>query len=149
MISAVVVNAVRIRIPNDIRKVQEGTAGTQEVARVAQNDFGVKKITVTMSHAQEAIEYAWSGQMVQLMYIGTNAGDICHVAFSDTTGGEVSSAASASNNSTVAANTLKAGAPIISGERVPFTIPSWGEKNKVCYLIHEGSAAGTLYMILG
>lgn len=138
--------ASRIRVPNDMRKVAEGTPGTQEVARVAQNDFGVKKIAITTTHGQEALEYALSGQFVQLLFIGTADGDQCYVAVSDVTGGEVDRAVVAANNSSTPANSVKSGAPVISGQGwINYQLPEW-DRGKVAYLIHEGSAAGTLFL---
>lgn len=146
--SAQFTKASRIRLPNDIRKLAAGVAGTQEVARVAANDFGVKKIAVTTTHGQEALEYAWSGQFVYFIFDGA-AGDVVHLAATDVSGGEVDRAASATNNTTTPANVSKAGVPVFADQGpTPFQLPEW-DRNQTGYLLHEGSAAGTLYMILG
>lgn len=134
MSGAQLIKASRIRIPNDVGRTQ--------------NDFGSKKIAVTTTHGQEALAKEWSGQYVYLVF-DASSGDIVHVAASKTTGGEVDRSAAASNNSTTPANVLKVGLPIFAdGQPVHVQLPTW-DNHETGYLIHEGSASGTLYMFLG
>ncbi len=125
--TAIQAKAIKIRIPSD-------------VGRTA-NDFGVKKIAVTTSHAQTELAAEWGGRFVKALFIGTS-GDTCHIGFSRTTGREVDTSESA----TTAGATDQVGWPIQHGIVEHFFVPD--NDVAVQYLIHEGSAAGTLYLAL-
>lgn len=129
MSSALLAKAIKIRLPND-----NGAS--------AANEFSVMKIAVTTSHGQSELPDSWNGRFVKALVIGAS-GDLAHVAFSRTTGGEVDRSVSA----TTAGATLKVGWPLQHGIVEHLFVPAW-DKPQQGFLIHEGSAAVTLYLAL-
>lgn len=128
MSSALLAKAIKIRLPNDNGRTV--------------NDFGVRKIAVTTSHGQSTLLVEWAGRIVKALFIGSS-GDLCHIAFSQTTGGEVDRSVAATTEGPVA----KVGWPLQHGIAEHLFVPDF-DVNKTGYLIHEGSAAGTLYLAL-
>ncbi len=129
MSSALEAKALKIRMPND--------SGRNA------NDFGVKKIAVTTSHGQSAFANEWAGRFVKMLFVATS-GDTCHIGWSRVTGGEVDTSVSA----TTAGATAKVGWPLQHGIVEHIFVPENAGNKDDQYLIHEGSAAGTLYVEL-
>lgn len=128
MSSALHAKALKIRLPNDNGRTA--------------NDFGVLKIAVTTSHGQSPLPAEYAGRFVVMLFVATS-GDTCHFGFSQTTGREVDTSVSA----TTAGASAKVGWPAQHGIEIHRFVPDY-DVNVTGYLIHEGSAAGTLYLAL-
>lgn len=125
--TALQAKAIKIRMPSDYQRTA--------------NDFGTKKIAVTTGHAQTEFDKEWGGRMIVLLFLASD-GDTCHIGWSRETGREVNSSISA----TTAGATTNVGWPLRHGVETHRFVPD----NDVAtqFLIHEGSAAGTLYVSL-
>lgn len=135
MTSVLVAKAIKIRFPND-------TPPNGATAASTANEFGVMKIAVTTTHGQSELPDSWNGRFVKALAIGAS-GDLCHVAFSKTTGREVDRAVAA----TTAGATTKVGWPLQHGIVEHLFVPAW-DRPEQGFLIHESSAALTLYLAL-
>lgn len=122
-------SAVLLRIASDIGR--------------AANDFGWIKVSVGTSHNREALPVEFRNQWVWLA--NTHASAFAEVAVSLSSSAEVDTAVAATNNTTTATIALKVGTPIPPATYVRIKLPDWDETAKA-YLIHEGTAALTLYV---
>lgn len=113
-----------------------------DIGRAA-NDFGWIKVSVGTSHNREALPAEFKNQYVYL--VNTHASAFAEVAVSLSSSSEVDTAVAATNNTTTPTIALKVGTPIPPSTMLRVHLPEWDETAQA-YLIHEGTAALTLYV---
>lgn len=122
-------SAVLLRIASDIGR--------------AANNFGYIKVSVGTSHNREALPSEFRNQWV--WFINTHASAFAEVAVSITASAEVDTSVAATNNQSTPTITPKVGTPIPPATYMRIKLPDWNETDQA-YLIHEGTAALTLYV---
>jgi hypothetical protein len=113
-----------------------------DIGRAA-NDFGWIKVSVGTTHSREALPSEFKNQYVYL--VNTHASAFAEVAVSISSTAEVDTAVAATNNTTTPTIAPKVGTPIPPNSFVRLHLPEWDE-SATAYLIHEGTAALTLYL---
>jgi hypothetical protein len=113
-----------------------------DIGRAA-NNFGWIKVSVGTSHNREALPVEFRNQYVYL--VNTHASAFAEVAVSITAAAEVDTAVAATNNQSTPTIALKVGMPVPPSTMMRVHLPDWDETAQA-YLIHEGTAALTLYV---
>jgi hypothetical protein len=122
-------SAVLLRLASDIGR--------------AANDFGWIKVSVGTSHNREALPAEFRRQYV--WFVNTHASAFAEVAVSIRSAAEVDTSVAATNNTTTPTIAVKVGTPIPPATMVRLPMPDWNDTDQA-YLIHEGTAALTLYV---
>ena len=125
--SAELVKAARIRVPNDIGRTA--------------NDYGCRLDTVTSSSLTNLVPQAWSGRWVMIRNVGSVE---AHFAFSKNSAATIDSAPTA----TAAGATDQVATRIASGEVQQRQLPEWGV-TETLYLVREATSSTELLLELG
>jgi hypothetical protein len=108
-----------------------------------QNDYGVRKFTVTTSSQIHELPAAWAGRIVHLRIIAAAADTEMHYGFSTRSDSIVDAAEAA----TAPGASVEVGWPILPGEIAPEELPDIKPGEKL-YFVRDGSAAATCYIRL-
>lgn len=119
-------SAVLLRIPCDFGRTA--------------NDFGWRKIAVTTTHDAEGLSQEWKNQYIYIA--NTHASATVEIGLSLDSAAEIDTTAAAAADP---GTSLKVGFPVPPATLLRIKLPDWDD-TKTAYLIHEGTAALTMYI---
>lgn len=125
--SAELVKAARVRVPNDIGRTA--------------NDYGCRLYTVTTSAQANALPDSWGGRWIIIRNVGSVE---AHFAFSRSS----SAAINTSPTATAAGATDQVASRIAAGEVQQRQLPAW-DVSVETYFVRKSSAATELLLELG